>query len=317
MEARKALSLNSNLLNKRGKMPLQTQQPFWRYAIFQIFAGFTLLFLLLALLTSYFSLFPPSVSVQLSLDLSSSTYESTGTQLFNGSGTIMEQELQAVKAYVERNQELPKPNLLSVSGFANQVVPITNQFSSDKQQINQAIDQEVQPNLADKIGGGTNMDLAVEDGLSQLRSQTLRCKQILVITDGVFELDQGKIDAAKQQNVKLNFLIAGQPVAPAVNTWAQQTGGIALSATPDNISQLLSGQIFNRFNSNPLTPLFYALAWICAMWMLLLPLERIMFKYLKIRIDYAGKIALYNAIFWTIFTPITLYLIGINPLDKC
>ena len=34
----------------------------------------------------------------------------------------MEQELQAVKAYVERNQELPKPNLLSVSGFANQVV---------------------------------------------------------------------------------------------------------------------------------------------------------------------------------------------------
>jgi Ca-activated chloride channel family protein len=232
----------------------------------------------------------------------------------------MKQELQAVKAYVERNQELPKPNLLSISGFADQVVPITNQFSSDQQQINQAIDQkiqQIQPNLAKNIGFGTNMDSAVKDGLSQLRSQTLRCKQILVITDGVFELDQGKIDAAKQQNVKLNFLIAGQPVAPAVNTWAQQTGGIALSATPDNISQLLSGQIFNRFNSNPLTPLFYALAWICAMWMLLLPLERIMFKFLKIRIDYAGKIALYNAIFWTIFTPITLYLIGINPLDKC
>jgi Ca-activated chloride channel family protein len=115
-------------------MPLQTNQPFWRYAIFQVFAGLTLFFLLLAWLTFYLSLFPPSVSVQLALDLSSSTYEFT--QVFNGTGSIMAQELQAVRDYVARNQELPKPNLLSVSGFANQVVPITTQFSSDQQQIN-------------------------------------------------------------------------------------------------------------------------------------------------------------------------------------
>jgi Ca-activated chloride channel family protein len=64
-------------------------------------------------------------------------------------------------------------------------------------------------------------------------------------------------------------------------------------------------------------PLFYALAWISAMWMLLLPLERAITKFMKIRVDYAGKIALYNAIFWTIVTPLLLRLTGINPLDRC
>jgi len=296
-------------------MPLQTNQPFWRYAIFQFFAGLTLFFLLLAWLTSYLSLFPSSVSVQLALDLSSSTYPST--QVFNGTGSIMAQELQAVRDYVARNQELPKPNLLSISGFADRVVPITTQFSSDQQGINQAIDQVVQPNLPNQIGGGTNIDLVVEHSLSQLQNQGMKCKQILVITDGAFKLDQGKVNSAKEQAVKLNFLIAGKPVTPEINDWAQQTGGVALSADLNNISQLLVGQVFNRFNSNPFVPLFYALAWISAMWMLLLPLERAITKFMKIRVDYAGKIALYNAIFWTIVTPLLLRLTGINPLDRC
>jgi Ca-activated chloride channel family protein len=296
-------------------MPLQTNQPFWRYAIFQIFAGLTLLFLILALLTSYLGLFPGSIAVQIALDLSSSTYQSA--QIFNAPGTIMDQELQAVKAYIERNQELPKPNQLSVSGFADQVVPITSNFSSDPQQINQAITQVVQPALANQIGGSTNMDLAVEHGLSQLKNQAMKCKQILAITDGQFSLDQSKVDAAKQQNVKLNFLIAGQPVTPEIIYWAKQTGGITLSVSPTSISQLLAGQVFNRINFNPLAPLFLALAWISAMWMLLLPLERLLNKFMKIRIDYAGKIALSNAIFWTLVTPLFLRFIGINPLNRC
>ena len=58
-------------------MPLYPNQGFWRYGIFQIFAILTAVFLVLALLTSKLVLFPELVTVQIALDLSSSTYEKT------------------------------------------------------------------------------------------------------------------------------------------------------------------------------------------------------------------------------------------------
>jgi Ca-activated chloride channel family protein len=298
-------------------MTLHTNQPPWRYAIFQSFAGLTALFLLLGLLTTQLGWFPQLVSVQIALDLSGSTYQND-IKLFRSQGSIMQQEIDAVKAYVDKNASLPKPNLLSVSGFADRVVPITSNFSSNRDEIYQAIERVIQPSIAQQLGGGTNINLVVENGFSQLKSQNARCQQMLVITDGVFELDTQKASEASKNGVKLNFLVVGQPLTSKINTWARKTGGIAFSASPSNISQLLAGQVFNRFNTSPLIPIFLGLAWMSFMWMMLLPIDRFLEKYLRIRVDISGQIALFNAMFWTLATPALLLLAGlVNPFHKC
>ena len=56
-------------------MVLHTPQSSWRYPNFQLPALLALVFLIVALLTNLFGWFPPTVSVKMMLDLSSSTYE--------------------------------------------------------------------------------------------------------------------------------------------------------------------------------------------------------------------------------------------------
>lgn len=298
-------------------MPLHTHQPVWRYAVFQISAACLVICLVLAMFVAQFGWFPRLVAVHLALDLSGSTYENTQGS-FRKPGTIMAQEIEAVNAYATRNSSLSQPNLISVSGFADAVVPITEQFSSNPQEIEQAINQVVQPSLANRIGGSTNINLAVENGISQLKKQPMLCPEMLVITDGVFKLEPQAIQQAQANNVKLNFLVVREPLTSEINRWARQTGGIALEASPSSISELLSEKVFDRFNANPLVPLFYGLAFISLMWMMLLPLERFFDKTLNIRIDYAGKIAVYNAMFWTVATPIYLIASGLfNPFQPC
>jgi Ca-activated chloride channel family protein len=294
-----------------------TPQPVWRYAVFQISAACLAICLVLALLAGQLGWFSRLVAVHLALDLSGSTYENSLAN-FNKPGTIMAQEIEAVKVYATRNAGLSQPNLISVSGFASSIVPITNGFSSDPQEIGRAINQVVQPSLANRISGGTNINLAVENGLSTLKTQPKLCTEMLVITDGVFSLEQEIIQQVQDHNAKLNFLIVGQPLTVEINQWANQTGGIALEASSSSVIDLLSETVFNRFNANPLVPLFYGLAFISFMWMMLLPLDRFLDKSLRIRIDYASKIAVYNAMFWTIATPIYLIASGLfNPFQSC
>ncbi|HBK22242.1 MAG TPA: VWA domain-containing protein [Planktothrix sp. UBA10369] len=295
-------------------MPLYPNQPFWRYGIFQFFAILTVVFLVLGLLTSQLILFQELVTVQIALDLSSSTYEET--RVFRGPGTIMQQEIKAVKAYIGKNATLAEPNLLSVSGFADQVIPITQQFTSNPQEIEQAIEQVVKPGLDSQIGGGTHIDLVVENGLSQLKNNSGRCPKLLVITDGEFDLAEPTVNQARNSGVKLNFLIVGQPVTPEILNWASQTGGIALNANPENISKLLTHQVFNQFNRSRFTPWFLGFGFISLMWMLLLPLDRLI-KSMKIRADFSGIIAVYHAIFWTVVTPLFLLFEVGNPFARC
>ncbi|WP_354635306.1 vWA domain-containing protein [Planktothricoides raciborskii] len=298
-------------------MPLHEHQPVWRYAIFQISAACLAICLVLAILAGQLGWFPRLVAVHLALDLSGSTYDNSLAN-FNKPGTIMAQEIEAVKAYATRNAGLSQPNLISVSGFASSVVPITSGFSSDPEEITRAINQVVQPSLANRISGGTNINLAVENGLYTLKNQPTLCTEILVITDGVFTLEPEIIEQVQAHNVRLNFLIVGQPLTAEINQWANQTGGIALEASSSSVIDLLSETVFNRFNASPLVSLFYGLAFISFMWMILLPLERFLDKSLRIRIDYASKLAVYNAMFWTVATPIYLIASGLfNPFQSC
>jgi Ca-activated chloride channel homolog len=294
-------------------MPLYTK-PVWSYAIFQIPAFLTILFLTLAVLTYSQAWFLPEVAVQIALDLSSSTYEST--KVFRGSGTIMQAEIDAVKEYAARNASLPTPNLLSLSGFADRVVPITQNFSKHPREIEAAIEGVIQPSIAPQLGGSTNLNEALDNGLGLLKTQAGKCKEILVITDGQANIEPAKIDQASQNKVRLNFLIVGQPVPPNLATAAVKTSGVAITASSVNISALVSGRLFNRFNSNlPRIKLFLGAAWISLMWMVILPIDRWLQNQIKLRFDRSSLIALSNAIFWTII--VLFWAVSLNLFQGC
>lgn len=294
-------------------MVLHTPQPVWRYSYFQIPAILTGVFLILALLTSSLKLFPPSVSVQVMLDLSSSTYETT--MIFRGAGTIMEAEIEAVKEYARQNASVANPNLLSLSGFASQVIPITQNFSHDPREIEQSLEQVVQPSIASQIGSGTDLNVAVEKGLDSLKSQIRRCKEMLIVTDGQTQLQENLIYQTINSGVRLNFLIVEQSIPSNLSEISSKTGGIALPANLSNIRELVSEDFRQKFNSNARRINFFlGLAFISLMWMLVLPLDRFLQTYRKMRFDWAGRIALINALFWTV---VILLRVGFPFLSGC
>lgn len=64
-------------------------------------------------------------------------------------------------------------------------------------------------------------------------------------------------------------------------------------------------QIIDGLSSNwPFILLWLGLGWIAFMWMMIIPLDHLFCYGVKIRYDIAGKIAYFNAIFWTVATPI-------------
>ncbi len=293
-------------------MVLHTPQPSWRYAIFQIPAILTVGFLILALLTNYLGWFSPTVSVQMMLDISSSTY---ANNVFRGFGTVMEAEIEAVKDYANQNANAPSPNLLSLSGFADEVIPITQNFSNKPVEIHQALDQVVQPAIVSQVGGNTNLDLAVEKGLDSLDSQSRRCKEMLVVTDGKASLEPAQLDRAKLNRVRLNFLIVGRSVPENLLTTAKATGGVALPANVSNIKDLVTGEFRERFNSNSrFVNFFLGLAVVSFMWMLVLPIDKFLQKHWNMYFDYSGRIAISNAFLWTI---VILLIVGLPIFEGC
>jgi hypothetical protein len=108
----------------------------------------------------------------------------------------------------------------------------------------------VQPSIEQQIGGGTNLDLAVENGLKSLNTQKQQFKEMLVFTDGVIDLKPWLAARVKLSGVRLNFLVVDKPVSNSLAQVAGLTGGVALPADVNNIKELVSGQLRERFNSN-------------------------------------------------------------------
>lgn len=287
------------------------QSNYWRYPILQLSGFLVSVFLIFSLLTNFLGWFSPTVSVKMMLDLSGSTYD-TG---FRSAGSLIEAEIEAVKAYARENAVTSNPNNLSLSGFADRVVPITSNFSSDATAIETALEQVVKPQIIDQVGGGTNLTLAVEEGLNSLTNQFDRCKEMLVVTDGDASLSSAQIFRAQANRVKLNFLIVGQTIPYHLAQAAQDTGGIALSANVQNIQFLIANRLRQKFSSNSkFVKLFLSLAMISLIWMLLFPLDKLLQNLLRIRFDHAGKIALFNAVFWTM---LTFWWLGLPALQRC
>jgi Ca-activated chloride channel homolog len=280
----------------------------WLYPLFQIPLMFLGICLVLAALFWLLGLGRPSTTVTIFLDLSRSTYREDA-QYFNAPDTVKAQEIVAVQAYVNQNSQLRIPNEIQVFGFGGQVVPLSSSFTSDKQKIEAELKQALQDSsLITKIGEGTNITQAIEQGTNTLINTQKRCRQLLLVTDGEADVSSSAIDQAITQKVRINAVVVGEN-APALESAAHQTGGIYLSATQANLQRLFVDRLFAELNTNlKWIMLWLGGAWIALMWMLTLPLDRWIFQNLfKLPMNLSGQLGLGNALFWSVVTPLIVW----------
>jgi len=280
---------------------------FWMYPLFQIPAMFLAAFLLAALLFGLLGLGRPNVAVAIALDVSSSTYQ---PQSFNAPGTVMAQEIAAVRSYLEQNSQLLKtPNQIQIFGFAGEVVPLTNSFQTDKQQLETQLDQALRnQNLPSLIGGGTDLNKAIQKGTEALSTIQDRCRELLLVTDGEADVSPLVIAQAATQRVKINAVVAGAD-APALQLAAFSTRGIYLSNQQNNLAALFTEKFFINFNSNIKWIIFWlGAAWVALMWMITIPLDRWILQGLMSQPpNISGQLAIGNALFWTVLTPLIVW----------
>lgn len=286
----------------------QFYRPLWRYPLFQIPAIFVAVFLVITLLFGLLRLGQPPVAVVIALDMSQSTY---GDNIL-ASGTILAKELEAVEAYLDLNtaKVLRKPNQVQVLGFADGVIPLTEDFDDNSQKLITQLNNAWTADIPLTIGGGTNVDLVLQEGISSLSGVEKRCRELLLVTDGAVNISPTMIEEANLNNIRINAIVIGNPpksVEPATSA----TKGVALEGDQDNLSTLFTDRLFTRFNSNIRWVIFWlGCTWVALMWLLTMPLDRWIFQgFLNIRMDYAGKMALGNAIAWTVLTPLLLWQI--------
>lgn len=296
----------------------------WLYPLFQIPLVLLTICLVAAFLCWLLGLGRPTVSAAIALDLSSSTHEN---QAFNAPGTIVNQQLNAVQSYLAANAQLKRPNSVQVFGFGGMVVPLTPGFQSDSAQVQAALAQSMgNPNLKQQVfPNNSNVNAALQESQKALMALPPGCKEILLVTDGTGDrIDPAVIAAAQASKTRINVvLVTNDLVQNLKNTdlagAALQTGGVILPGQVGSLGTLFIDQFFTRFNSNLKWIIFWlGLAWMALMWLLVLPLDRWMFQsWLKLPMNTAGQIALGNALFWTVLTPILLWNIGLPFISPC
>ena len=280
------------------------RRPLWLYPLFQIPAIFFGLFLILALLFGLLGFGKPPLSVAIALDLSGSTYQNS---VFNGPGTLMNQEIQAVQSYLAQSSQLKQPNSVKTWGFATDIIPLTANFNTDGTKIIQELNASLQSDLPQRIGGGTNVDLAIQQGSDAL-ALSKGCRHLLIVTDGAVEINPEIVKKAFNQGVKISAIVVEADSVP-LRTAAFLTGGKYLIGEKTTLESLFTETLFKDWNNNWRWVIFWlGLAWIAFHWLLVLPLDRwVLQGWLKKRIDDSARIALGNALSWTILTPLILW----------
>lgn len=301
------------------------RRAFWLYPIFQIPLICLGTFLVAALLFWLFNFGRPQVAVAVALDLSHSTYEGR-TELFNVPGTVLNQEVKAVQAYLRQNtgEVLRRPNQVKVFGFGQEVKPLTTNFDSNSKKVEQELLQTLaMPGIAQAVlPNDTNINRAIEEGINALKTVPNACKELILVTDGIdgrATISPSLITEAFTNQIKIHSVVVGQK-APALNVATTGTRGKYLSGDSKDLSAFFTDDFFNLFNSNLRWIIFWlGLAWISLMWVLVLPLDRWVFQGLfKMTMDISGKLALSHALFWTVLTTILLWRIwGIPFLSAC
>jgi len=288
---------------------LRYRRRLWLYPLFQIPLICLGICLVAAVLFALLGLGRPSVAVAIALDLSSSTFSEPSQ--FNQPGTVMYQEVIAVESYLDQNAQLLRvPNQIQVFGFAGVVLPLTDSFQTDSQQVSTELNQALQnPNLIQRIvPGTTDLNLAIQEGTDALSPIQDHCRELLLVTDGEADVDAEVIQAAAARRVKINAVVVGGD-APDLRNAAATTGGIYHSGQVTNLETVFTNQFFRNFNSNRRWVIFWlGAAWISLMWLLILPLDRWIFQgWLKLPMNLAGQLALGNAFFWTVATLLIIW----------
>jgi Ca-activated chloride channel family protein len=302
----------------------RSRRPLWLYPIFQYPLIFLGIFLVLAALFWLLGLGRPNVAVAIALDLSGSTYGNQ-VELSNQPGTVLNEEVKAVNTYLEyNNKNLKKPNEIAVFGFGGEVLPLTKSFQTESGKIKAQLKQSLEnPNLIQEIDpGATNINRAISEGVKALLQTSNSCRELLLVTDGIADVSPQVIAEATLNKVKVNVVLIGQE-APALREATLATKGIYLSGEAENLGALFTEKLFARFNSNlKWIVLWLGAAWVAFMWLLTLPLDRWIFQgIMKYHWSLAGRLALGNALFWSVVTPIILWqmwkLLGLPFFSSC
>ncbi|MGL5836855.1 MAG: vWA domain-containing protein [Waterburya sp.] len=294
----------------------------WNYSLFQIPLICFGLCLIAAALFWLLGFGRPRVTVAIALDLSSSTYNSQA-ELFNRPGTVLSQEIEAVQDYLKQNNEeiLRRPNQVRVFGFGGTIKPLTGNFDGNSKKVAQAlVDSLSNPRLAQEIvPNNTDINLAIKTGVDALKIAPKSCRELILVTDGQASVSPIVVAQARANKVQINSVVVGEE-ALALRAASLATGGIYLSGNGSSISTFFTDNFFNSFNSNLKWIVFWlGLAWICLMWTLVLPLDRWLFQgLLNLRIDQAGRLAISQALFWTVATLSAIWKFwGIPFLSGC
>ena len=301
------------------------RRPLWLYPIFQISLICLGLFLIIAALFWLLNFGRPQVAVVIALDLSGSTYDNQ-IELFNQPGTILNQEVKAVQAYLEQNNReiLRRPNQVKVLGFGGAVQSLTSNFESNSDKVKQELEEALKTvELPEKIiPSKTDVNLVIKTAIDALKTVSDRCRELILVTDGIdgqATVSPPLITEAVVNQIKINSIVVGQEAA-ALETTALVTRGKYLSGESENLSAFFADDFFDLFNSNFKWIIFWlGLAWISLMWMLVLPLDRWVFQSMfNMKMDTSGKLALSHALFWTVLTLSALWkLWGIPFLSGC
>jgi len=281
----------------------------WFYPLFQIPLMFLAACLVAAALFWVLGLGRPNVAVAIALDLSNSTY---APQAFNAPGTVMEREVQAVRSYLQRNNQLQVRNQVQIFGFGGAVRPLTSSFNTDGKQIETELTQALQSrDLPQQIvTNTTDLNLAIQKGTEALSSIPNHCRDLLLVTDGAGDVSPSVVVNAVAQKVRLNSIIVGAE-APELKLAAFTTNGIYIAGAKDRLENFFTKEFFAKVNTNiKWIVLWLGAAWIALMWMLTLPLDRWIFQGLmRLEMPLAGQLSLGNALFWSVLTPILIWQI--------
>lgn len=289
---------------------MRDRRQIWLYSLFQIPLILMISCLIVAALGWLLNWGRPPVAVAISLDLSGST-----------TGYVRQQEILAIKSYLQQNEALKNPNEIKILAFASNVQPLTTSFNSKTQEVDNELTQALQnPSLEKQLGGGTNLNLAIQEGVNSLKTILKHCRELLIVTDGIVDVNPEIVDQAIKENVKINAVVLGNIVSSDLQTATIRSRGIYLSGEASQLSTLFTENLFTRFNSNLGWIIFWlGAAFICLMWMLTLPLDRWLFQGLiGLDMTLSGQLALGNALFWTILTIIVVWrLFGLPFTGAC
>jgi Ca-activated chloride channel family protein len=269
----------------------------------------------------------PNIAVSIAVDLSGSTYNGD-TANFNAPNTVMAKEIGAINTYLTQNAALrSRPHQVEIFGFGGQVAKLANRSSNSSQVLQEMNNQLSQPDFVNKIDpDNNNVGQAVDLMFESFQSLDQKiCKQVLVVTDGVIKpeeaIDPPLIAQAQSQKIPINTIIINDNLQnPSLDEKkrlellrqaSQDTGGEFSTNPASELEDLFKTQFFDRFNNNlPWVITWLGLAWICLMWVLVLPLDRWLFQgIMKMKMSLAGFLALGWAGFWTAVTPPLGYLL--------